>query len=313
MFSSKDLFGNEIIDKQVRVNIYADEILQKECPYTKDKWFYLGTIFENIENPLLENIISERFCNNFEKSSIYFEKNNKVVHWNEIKIADTKNICKRWFEYILNQNISKEKFFSYILGINYSKLNKEEFNINNQFNSRYNRFFRSAVLYALKTFFPNKKVIVENIYHEKGQQEHHEYFPWHCIYKIQQRTENIFFKCNEIKFLPKDHKKDKKSNLIQLTDVFMGACISIIHGLNRSKKSKYREELLDLIMPLVKRMIKEPKNRNSHYGHANRIMIRFFPKENILPDDIRRMSNQFYSNRRLYFMDVKSRQGKLFC
>jgi hypothetical protein len=46
MFRNKDLFGNEIIDKQVRVNIYADEILKKECPYTKDKWFYIGAIVE---------------------------------------------------------------------------------------------------------------------------------------------------------------------------------------------------------------------------------------------------------------------------
>jgi hypothetical protein len=266
----------------------------------------------NLANTLLEDVIKERFCNNFEEKDIYFEKNNKIVHWKGIRTADTKNICKRCFKYILNQNKSKEKFFSYILGVNYSKLNKEEFNINNQFNSRYNRFFRSVILYALKTFFPNKKVIVENIFHEEGQQEYYKYFPWHCIYKIQQRTENIFFKCDEIEFLPKDHKKNKKSNLIQLSDTFTGACISIIHGLNKSRKSKYREELLDLIQPLAKRMINEPNNKNSHYQHANRIMVRFFPKKRTKPDDIRRISNQFYSNRKLYYLEVKNNQGKLF-
>lgn len=308
MTKSKDLFGNEIIDKPIRVNIYADEIFKKECPYTKDEWFYIGIILEKLDNSLLDDILIERFCNNFDRTSIYFEKNNKIVHWNEIRIADTKNICMRWFKYILESNRSRNKFFSYILGINNSKLNIEEFDIHNKFNSIYNRFFRSAILYALKTLFPKKQIIIENIYHEEGQQEFHKYFPWHCIYKIDQKEENMIFRCSEIKFLPKDHKKDKRSNLIQLSDTFMGACIGIIHGIHKSKKSKYREELMDCILPLVQRMIKEPKNKNSHYQHANRIMIRFFPNQNTKPDDIRRVFNHFYSNRKLYYLNAKNIQ-----
>jgi len=79
---------------------------------------------------------------NYDVHSPYYEKNNKIVHWNEIRIADTKNICKRWFNYILNPGRSSSKFYSYILGLNDSYLEKEEFDIKDEFNSKYNRFFR---------------------------------------------------------------------------------------------------------------------------------------------------------------------------
>ncbi|MEO0118796.1 MAG: hypothetical protein ABIK66_06710, partial [candidate division WOR-3 bacterium] len=145
----RDLFGNEIVEDPIEVNIYADEIQSKECPYTKEEWFYIGIIVEDIKNPLLEDIAKIRFCNNFDETSPYYKKNNRVIHWVEINDAETKNICRRWFEYILNPGKSERKFYTYILGINNSKLNKEEFG-GTDFNTRYNRFFRSAILYALK-------------------------------------------------------------------------------------------------------------------------------------------------------------------
>ncbi|MEO0268970.1 MAG: hypothetical protein ABIN73_04420 [candidate division WOR-3 bacterium] len=307
----RDLFGNEIVEDPIEVNIYADEIQSKECPYTKEQWFYIGIIVEDIKNSLLDDIIRIRYCNNFDKTSPYYKKNNRVIHWVEINDADTKNICKRWFEYILNPGKSERKFYTYILGINNSKLNEEKFG-GTDFNTRYNRFFRSTILYALKTFFPNKKIIVKNIFHEKGPQQCDEYFPWHCIYKITEREENIDFECDEILFLPKDHKEDERSNIIQLCDAFMGACISIIHGIKESKRSKYKEELMDLILPLITRMIDEPQNINSKYCHANRIMIRFFPKHKTAPDHINKVQNQFYTRRQLYYFEKKSGQIRLF-
>ncbi|MCM8808401.1 MAG: hypothetical protein NC926_10795, partial [Candidatus Omnitrophica bacterium] len=230
-----DLFGNEILENPIEVNIYADEIQLKKCPYTNEEWFYIGIIVEDISNPLLKDIVKIRFCDNVDETSPYYNKNNRIIHWVDINDADTKNICKRWFEYILNPVVSEKKFYTYILGINNSKLNKEEFG-GTDFNTRYNRFFRSAILYALKTFFPKKKMIVKNIFHEEGQQQFNEYFPWHCIYKISEREENIKFECNEISFLPKDHREDERSNIIQLRDAFMGACVSIIHGIKESKR-----------------------------------------------------------------------------
>jgi len=308
----KNLYGEDIKDKPVEINIYADEIQSKECPYTKDKWFYIGIIAEDISNPLLTNIISERYCHNFDKQSLYYGKNDRIIHWSEITDIDTKNICKRWFEYILNPDKSGNKFYFYILGINDSKLNKDEFDQNDQFNSKYNRFFRSAIIYAIKTFFPNKMVVVKKVYHEEGQQQHDEYFPWHCIYKIATKEEYVVFEEDSIEFLSKDHRKDERSNIIQLCDAFMGGCTSIIHGIRKSKTSKYREELMDMIYPLVKRMIDKPNNSHSKYRHSNRIMIRLFPKQKTTPDDIKRLQNQFYTKRKLYYEDERSGQLNMF-
>jgi len=45
---SKDLFGNEIIEKPVTVNIYADEIQSKIYSDTGNEWHYIGLIVEDL-------------------------------------------------------------------------------------------------------------------------------------------------------------------------------------------------------------------------------------------------------------------------
>ncbi len=197
------------------------------------------------------------------------------------------------------------------MGIDDSKLDKHRFGSKQEFNNKYNRFFRSTVLYALKCFFPNKKIIVEDIFHEEGQQQHHEYFPWHSIYRIETQEENISFNTNEITFLPKDHRKDERSNIIQLADLLLGLCKSILHGIKKSKTVLFRKELLDLFLPLFQRMIEEPENKNSRYSHAYRIMIRFFPKNRSGPEDLETYLNQFYTNRNLRYIEQKSGQLRL--
>lgn len=230
------------------------------------------------------------------------------MHWADISSADEKNICKRWFQYILDPTKSKKTFYCNILGINDDLLIKEEFDPNNNFNSKYNRFFRSTIKYALKCFFGSNKILIKNIYHEQGQQQHHEYFPWHVIFKLKSEEPNFSFEKGNIEFLQKDHRNDERSNLIQLSDCFMGAITNIIHGFEHSNRSNYRIELLDLLLPLAQRMIKEPKNINSSYAHSNRIMISFFPKRKTDLNDPQRYVNQFYNNRRLKYEEDKSGQ-----
>jgi hypothetical protein len=264
-------------------------------------------IVEDLDHPLLDDIIYERFKGNFDEHSKYYEMNNKIVHWSEITSADANNICKRWFEYILNPNRSRKTFYSYILGLNDSHLIRGEFDREDEFNSRYNRFFRSALLYALKTFFSGRNVVVENIFHEEGQQQYHPYFPWHVISKLE-RDENILFNCDMITFLPKDHKEEVRSNLIQLCDAVLGASTSLIHGIIKSNGSIYREELASLYAKLFKRVIDNPQNKNSSYEYYNRIMVSFFPRERTVLGDIGRLTNQFYSTRRLNYLEQQSGQ-----
>jgi hypothetical protein len=301
--------------KLIELNLYADEVQEIECPYTKDKWIYIGLLVERLDNPLLEKIISIRYKNNFDINSPYFEKNNRIIHWAEIKNADTQNIAKRWIEFILDPS-NADKFYGYVLGINLSKLSTEEFDNKNIFNSVYNRFFRSAVLYLLKPVFLDNFKIVKNIFHEEGQQKNHKYFPWHPIHKIKESEAYISFECCEITFLPKDHREnkcgDKRSNLIQLCDLFLGLSVGLLHGIGTGKRAKYREKLADLFLPLFKSMIYEPKNPYSEYKHKGRIMIRFFPREKTKPNDIKRLTNQFYTERKIYYYEQKSGQLSLF-
>jgi hypothetical protein len=308
MTFEKDLFGFDIsTPPQIEVNIYADESMNRKCPYTNDNWHYMCLIVERVDMPLLDDLINERYCNNLDQTSPYFAKNNKILHWTEIKNADEINICKRWFQYILNPGTSSDKFYCSILGLNESFLSDDEFDKNQRFNSIYNRFFRSAIEYSLKCFWGNNEIVIKNIYHEQGQQQDHTYFRWHPIDKLQNKESNFKFETNEIQFLGKDHKIDEKANILQLCDCFLGAIINLIHGFENpeSKKSQNKNELLKLILPLCERMMKNPENPKSSYKHKNRIMIRFFPKNKCEKNDIRRLQNQFYSERKLKYKEDK--------
>jgi len=202
----RDLFGKTRVEEPIQINIYADEVQGRHCPFTNTVWNYIGIIVENLAYPLLDDIIHERFMGNFDKTSKYYDMNNKIVHWCEIRSADAKNICKRWFDYILNPEKSRKTFYSYILGLNDSYLSKEEFDSEDEFNSKYNRFFRSAVLYALETFFGGRQVIVENIFHEQGQQHDNAFFPWHLIYKLE-KDDTISFIAIKLHFYRKITKR----------------------------------------------------------------------------------------------------------
>ncbi|MCM8809805.1 MAG: hypothetical protein NC934_06530 [Candidatus Omnitrophica bacterium] len=302
----ENLFGEIEQPKIYEVNIYADEIMNKKCSYTNELWNYIGIIIENCKKPILDEIIRERFMNNFDTSSPYYEKNNKVIHWKEMKSADEVNICKRWFNYILNN----ENFYFYLLGLNVSKLNIEEFDQENEFNSIYNRFFRAAVLYGVKTFFSDYEVIIQNIYHEQGQQQNHQYFPWHIIHKISQSEEKISFSCSEVTFLSKDHKIKKESNILQLVDALMGAITNIIHGVEQSKKSNNREPLLKIILNKVQIAT---SNTYTDEWVKKHFLIRFFPKKKTTIDDRWRYLNQFYNIRKLkYIEDISYGERTLF-
>ena len=97
----KNLFG-KVIQEFVDVNIYADEIQPVKCPVTGNDWFYIGIVVENLAKPLLNEIITIRHRGNFDQTSPYFKKNDRIVHWSGICDIDTKNIAKRWIEFMID-------------------------------------------------------------------------------------------------------------------------------------------------------------------------------------------------------------------
>lgn len=311
----RDLFGNEVKKPDLVLNLYADETMNRKCPYQGHNWHYICIIFERSDKSLLEDLIRERYCKNLDKSSDYYEKNNKILHWKDLTSNDEKNICKRWFQYIMNTQISRNKFYCYILGLNESFLNDEEFDPNDKFGSIYNRFFRTAVEYGIKTFFPQQKynkIIIKKIYHEQGPQEHHKYFKWHPIDRLSEKT-NFTFDTKEIQFLSKDHNSNERSNILQLCDCFLGASVHIIHGLDnpKSRRSKLKDELLSIICNTIKDLV-YPDDENTKNANQYHILFRFFPKEKTKREDTNRTLNQFFNKRRLKYFEDKFGGGDLF-
>ena len=297
-----DIFGNSTEKPKldpvlVNVNIYADEIQSVVHSLNGEEWIYTGAIYEIKQTPILPDLIRERYCQykpNWEKHT---EKNDTDIHWSYLKDdLNKKFIVKRWLAYILNDCLEDRKFRFSLFGINLSNLNRNEFGDKQLFNTIYNRFFRSMLLYSLKKLFDNKIVVVDNIYHERGQQVKHEYFDWHTIYKLDQ-DENLNFSTRNIQFLPKSHRDDQRSNVLELCDVLLGIFKDVHLGINYDTYPSTKKEILDSEFTqelLIKRLVKNPGNPNSKYGYADRFNISLFPNKQSEPDTIFRRTDHFY-------------------
>lgn len=302
----RNIFDEEKIHKTISLNLYCDEITDT-CA-ENENWFYVGVLLvpTDKEKELLKNI-----------KNCYGESNTQV-EYKSTGNGEKFGIAKEMINYVMND---QEMIYFYILGINLSRIDKKKFGDKKKFEDFYNRFFRTAVLKSAKSYFNKyKKIFVENIYHDKGGFENHEYFPWHSIYRISKDPQKkISVKNKEIVFIDSDHRKsnDNKSRFIQLIDVIMGvACNVILHG---NSEDKNKIALANELFPLVDRLIEKPKNKNSRYKYFNRMSIEFFPKEKTkldrefnknIPDDwdlIKKIQNSFYHKRELSYRPKESK------
>lgn len=302
----KDLFWNDT-DKTIEINIYADESKSRKDEYW-NIWHYIWIIIDKSDDSLLNEIENERIAWNLTMSSD--EKYNKKLHWNKISSMDEKNICERWFKYILD-NKKNWNFYGTILWINTSLLSNKYF-WNKNFNIIYNRFFRTAIIYSIKAYFPWNKIIIKNIFHEVWEQENYDIFSTHCIKKINELDENIFTECDEIIFLWKDHNQNRHATLIQLCDVYLWVILNIIHwceDYSSNRFVKYKKKLMDLMLPLIERLINNPKNKNSKFNYYKHQSISFFPKEpHAMLWDLNRQEvinyiNGFYTDRKIKYKE----------
>jgi hypothetical protein len=299
---------DNLIENTIFINLYCDEVKYKKCDVTGNNWHYFGILIVpiSIEEDLLEDLICKRFrvdkSSPIDIESKYFNKNNKIVHFSDLD-ADTYHIAKRWHEYILDPK-SSDKIYLNILGINGSHLNRETFG-ERFFENVYNRFFRTAMSYPIKKFFKDKNIIIEEIFHEVGDQQNFEIFPWHAIYKINSDEERISCSKDEITFLNKSHRDDDRANFIQLIDIILGAFVNLLHC---TTNDEFKVKLTDEFSPLFTRLIKKPNNQNSNYckNYHSRMNISFFPREALDPKDeyydFKKHLNQFYKKRELSFL-----------
>lgn len=324
LFNDLNKLLEEERSSEIEVNLYCDEVKNFEDAISKEKWIYIGVIIvpTKKENACIENLNKARFFKEFSPSNDlskidnrYFKRNNRIVHFTEMD-ADMYHIALRWHQY-LKHTCSKEELYFNILGICVDRLNEKNFP-QKKFEIIYNRFFRTAVVYPLLKYFSKKKAIINEIFHEKGDQQFHKYFPWHSIWKIQKEEKwPIECKNETIKFLSKDHRENEKGNLIQFIDVLLGVTRYAIHydykSLKYTKKGRkdFKEELTKVYFPLIERLIKKPDNPNSrtYPNYHKRFNISFFPKKKLFFDSkdadecdkFKKLFNLFYKNVELKF------------
>jgi hypothetical protein len=312
-----DLFGNLIDDsgEVQKVRIYADEIQEVQDMVTGERWLYTGAIYELVNRPILDALEHVRYRKDEKNWRDYKKQNDRQIHWNEIENNnDRKHIIKRWLDWLWQDCAEgKRKFYFSILGINLSNLNLDEFDDGQQFHSIYNRFFRSMLQYCLKKFFGHG-VVVADIFHEEGPQSDHKYFDWHTILELD-KDEALNFECDEVGFLPKNHRDDRRSNILQLCDVLLGIFKDLHLGVNKATYPANKKELLDHSFVqdlLVKRIIRNPNNPNSRYQYHNRFNISLFPKSSSGPGSYKRRQNNYYDIKNTGLSYFDENQQKLF-
>ena len=188
----------------------------------------------------------------------YHAKNDKEVHYSNLRGADEAHIAKRWLDFFLTD---KKITHFYLLGINLTRLNKDFFG-NARGTERYyiiyNRFFRTAVQKSVKTYFSSyDKISITDIWHDAGELEDHERFPWHTIYRLGETDPKLLFENNTIRFLDSDHRKSllPESHFVQYTDLLLGLVYNCIHATSLTAKAR---DLTLHMLALVDRLMEAP-------------------------------------------------------
>ena len=326
------IFFGEKLMKKVTVSLYCDEI--KECllklPFgANEKWTYIGVLIvpDSISTHLYSDLVNMRCLaeppNQWKSCEVkckWHSKNNTEIHYQGIDDSTKFKIASKWVDYWLND---RNNIYFYILGINLTKLNMQKFGPIGQqdrHSTIYNRFFRTAIKKALKTYFSQYDIIViKDIFHDEGNVEHHDYFPWHSIFKLHSEEEKLYFSSNRIKFISSDHRmqpnNDMHAHFIQLIDIILGCFMNCLHA---NSKNKNKLGLAKQSFELVSRLVREPDNPNSRYNYFGRQMIDFFPREDLKRIDENslmykyRSLNQFYKKRMLAIEDYITGQTSIF-
>lgn len=284
----------EVQQNTIRLKLFCDESCSPQ-----EGWLYLGILLvpESMEAFLLQDLLNKRCnrprtgnwgeCNPLCK---FHERNNVEIHFKEIGYRNKNKyyLSSRWTDYFLQE---VDKVFLYILGINLNKLDRSYFGDDSIEDTIYNRFFRTAILKASKSFFSkyeyNEIIITEIIHDESSSKESHYYFNWHPIFFINLNDPRVKIVAPEIRFLDSDHRKPRGhriySHFLQFTDLVLGCTRNC---LDYTSSNELKRELSIKALELIERLINAPGNINSSYKYVNRIKIDFFPKH-----DLRQFNN----------------------
>ncbi len=301
--------------KIIHLTIYCDEIKNMKIEDKKMKiyecWDYIGVLIVPTDNiASLAYELNKKRCPNKDFNSckdncIFHLKNHVKVHYQDYSTTNIYQIADRWCDTVINNNVDNKRFYTHILGINtanidmsYFKLSDVETNVENNI---YNKFFRTALIYPLKSFFNDyDEVVIDNIIHDCGAMDHHQYFKRQPLRIINEEVKNVTLNCREILSIQTTHENSLEPNnvMLQFIDMYLGAVMNCLHHSGKKNKEKIALKLYDVI----ERCINTPGNPNSRYYKVN--SISFFPKHKIDESDdwidaMYKRQDNFYHNREL--------------
>lgn len=293
-----NLFGENKINK-INVALFTDE--RKNIGNT---WNYICTI-----------IIPTKYFNDFYDSLMQHRQN--VDYFHELKFGEIGQsgqkleLAKLWLSEILKDR--DKKIYFKILGLDSQLFDENLFGEGSikkgsNYANLYNRFFRTNVL-SIKYFFNEyEEILVDRIFHDtEGNLENHALFSWHCIWKIDDEDKKIKNKYDQVVFVNSNHAEEKQhpkvSQIIQLSDILVGA---VSHCLDFEKpKHKGRNEIGELIYPLLKRILTKPKNVNSSFNYYRKYDVSFFPKS--VPKEFENLKQYLHKDRPLLISSYVNR------
>lgn len=289
--------------KKIELEIYADEQIIHN-------FICLGTLFLPIDKKieLLDTLINSRCL--YEKNSEWYwdysecpfkencreewhKLNSAEIHWSELRnkgsSAAIKKISKSWLKFLIENN-KKDKNIIYfnILYLDLNKLELKKFGTEKIHENIYNKFFRTVLKTGINFFFGMfDNIIIKKVYHDVASVRKHKYFPYLNLWKLEsdllpkvtiEDYNIIFLDSNHKNYLQKGGNFVNESQLIQFIDLIIGSITQNIFCLSEDSLKK---ELSMIIRPLVKRLLKNPYNKNSSYHHYRKQQIQIFPKYKI--------------------------------
>lgn len=283
----------------INLEIFSDEILTVMDSSDNSKWMYLGILFVQKEKKerLLEQINNlrciqwknwhqdNRTC---DRQCEYHERNNTEIHYKALHQSNARfRIAQNWLSYVKNERFQRTDppFYFSILGLNLSAMNLEMFGEGPNDLTIYNRFYRTAILGGLNYFFKGEKIVIHNIFHDKGSQEYHRYFPWQVIHQINLINERTTLVPSRIEFIDSDHRISGKleSHLIQFIDLLLGATYAGLHDPSDELAKKRIGYLFKPVLACLldrKQLENGPWIGSYYYSKFYRTcQVSFFPKQ----------------------------------
>jgi hypothetical protein len=285
----------------INLEIYSDEIKRVKLELDGSTWMYLGALFLPIEAKgyYLNSLYNQRCIKNGDWHQDeklcpypcgYHDKNNTEIHYKKLHRTNARfRIAENWIKEIISRVPigDSRKLYLNILGLNLSKMNLQLFGEdNNRDMAIYNRFYRTLLLSGINYFLKDYKVIINNIYHDMGEQSSNKLFPWHSIRKIDIENEKVTILHKEIQFIDSDHRKSnmRESNFIQLLDLVLGATFCCLHN---PSDADNKRKIGKAFKPTLKKLLDRKKAPNSsaligdYYKSEYRrtYQVSFFPKD----------------------------------